>query len=126
MRTCKAEGCNVILVTREKMLHEDWPREAIDEVFALPNEAPVELFLDPRLAYPRLRIAQRLLLKKLGFRMLMDVIPLDATLVKGSHGGRPGNPGDYPVLLSSKPALLPGPLVEATDVYHVVKRHLLG
>jgi biotin carboxylase len=46
MRQCKAEGCNVTLVTKEKMLHEDWPRDAIDEVFALPNDAPVELFLD--------------------------------------------------------------------------------
>ena len=39
-------GCNVILVTKEKMLNEDWPREVLDEVFALPNDAPVELFLD--------------------------------------------------------------------------------
>lgn len=46
MRECKAAGCNVILVTREKMLHEDWPRDVLDEVFALPNDAPVELFLD--------------------------------------------------------------------------------
>ena len=46
MRTCKAEGCHVTLVTKEKMLQEDWPREALDEVFALPNDAPVELFLD--------------------------------------------------------------------------------
>src|SRR5437764_9450198 len=46
MRECKAAGCNVTLVTKEKMLHEDWPRDALDEVFALPNDAPVELFLD--------------------------------------------------------------------------------
>jgi biotin carboxylase len=46
MRQCKADGCNVTLVTKEKMLHEDWPRDVIDEVFALPNDAPVELFLD--------------------------------------------------------------------------------
>src|ERR1043166_8981342 len=46
MRSCKAEGCNVILVTKEKMLQEDWPRDVLDEVFALPNDAPVELFLD--------------------------------------------------------------------------------
>ena len=46
MRACKAAGCDVTLVTKEKMLHEDWPRDAIDEVFALPNDAPVELFLD--------------------------------------------------------------------------------
>lgn len=46
MRACKAEGCKVTLVTKEKMLHEDWPRDVIDELFALPNDAPVELFLD--------------------------------------------------------------------------------
>lgn len=46
MRECKEAGCNVILVTKEKMLHEDWPRDALDEVFALPNDAPVELYLD--------------------------------------------------------------------------------
>ncbi len=46
MRECHAEGGNVILITKEKMLHEDWPREVIDEIFAVPNDAPVELFLD--------------------------------------------------------------------------------
>jgi carbamoylphosphate synthase large subunit len=46
MRECKAHGSNVVLITKEKMLQEDWPREVIDEVFALPNDAPVELFLD--------------------------------------------------------------------------------
>ena len=46
MRECKAQGCHVTLITREKMLPEDWPREVLDEVFALPNDAPVELFLD--------------------------------------------------------------------------------
>ena len=29
---------------------------------------------------------RRLLQKKLGFRMLLDVVPLDAGLVHGSHG----------------------------------------
>lgn len=46
MRQCQADGCHVTLVTKEKMLDEDWPRDVIDEVFALPNDAPVELFLD--------------------------------------------------------------------------------
>jgi phosphoribosylamine-glycine ligase len=46
MRELKRQGCNVILITKEKMLHEDWPREVLTEVFALPNDAPVELFLD--------------------------------------------------------------------------------
>jgi len=46
MRECQAHGCNVILITKEKMLQEDWPREVLTEIFALPNDAPVELFLD--------------------------------------------------------------------------------
>src|SRR5205814_8315781 len=46
MRECKQRGCSVVLVTKEKMLHEDWPRDVLGEVFALPNDAPVELFLD--------------------------------------------------------------------------------
>jgi carbamoylphosphate synthase large subunit len=46
IRECKAQGGNVILVTKEKMLQEDWPRDILDEVFGLPNDAPVELFLD--------------------------------------------------------------------------------
>src|SRR5437763_15371252 len=44
MRECKAAGCNVTLVTKEKMLQEEWPRDALEGVFALPNDAPVELF----------------------------------------------------------------------------------
>lgn len=47
---------------------------------------PVELFLDPELKFPKLSIAKFLLKKKLGFRALLEVIPLDASLVKGSHG----------------------------------------
>jgi len=46
MRECHALGCNVILVTKEKMLDEDWPHDVLSEVFALPNDAPVELFLE--------------------------------------------------------------------------------
>src|SRR5438132_9654984 len=46
MRECHARGCKVILVTKEKVLQEDWPRDVLGEVFALPNNAPVELFLD--------------------------------------------------------------------------------
>jgi phosphoribosylamine-glycine ligase len=46
MRECKAQGGRVTLVTKEKMLNEDWPRDVLDEVFALPNDASVELFLD--------------------------------------------------------------------------------
>jgi predicted AlkP superfamily pyrophosphatase or phosphodiesterase len=96
------------------------------DIHRKPGYDPVELFLDPSLRFPKLKIAARLLKKRFGFRMLMDVIPLDATLVKGSHGRRPASTSDYPVLISPEPALLGSSSIEATDVYHVLKRHLLG
>jgi predicted AlkP superfamily pyrophosphatase or phosphodiesterase len=55
-------------------------------IHAKPGFDPCELFLDPKLRFPKLRIARRLLTKKLGFRMTLDVVPLDATIVRGSHG----------------------------------------
>jgi hypothetical protein len=65
-----------------------------------------------------------LLQKKLGFRMLMDVIPLDATLVKGSHGARPSSLQDWPLILSQQP--LPGDRLRSTEVYGVIKSAVLG
>jgi predicted AlkP superfamily pyrophosphatase or phosphodiesterase len=62
---------------------------------------PVELFLDPAIPVPKLTLAGKLLKKKLGFRGLMDVIPLDASLVKGSHGTCPKNPDEWPVLIGT-------------------------
>src|SRR5258707_6286935 len=46
MREGRARGSNVILITKEKMLEEDWPRDVLADFFAVPNDAPVELFLD--------------------------------------------------------------------------------
>src|ERR1700730_11706234 len=46
IRECKSHGCRVVVVTKEKWLQEDWPRDSIDELFALPGEAPTEVFLD--------------------------------------------------------------------------------
>jgi predicted AlkP superfamily pyrophosphatase or phosphodiesterase len=93
------------------------------DIHRKPGYDPVELFLDPAIKNPRLKIAWRLLQKKLGFRMLMDVIPLDATLVKGSHGCRPRSVKDWPVLIAA-PDLVPSD-VESTDVYHVIRRAVL-
>lgn len=60
---------------------------------------PAELFIDPAIRMPKLTLALKLARKKLGFRYLMDVIPLDATLVKGSHGRIPEDQRDWPVLI---------------------------
>ena len=62
---------------------------------------PVELFVDPALSAVKLRIGLKLVKKKLGFRMLMDVIPLDPSLVKGSHGMCPADSAEWPVLIGT-------------------------
>lgn len=45
MRECKRQGCRVLLLTKEKFLYEDWPRESLDDIISVPNEAGPELFI---------------------------------------------------------------------------------
>ena len=73
------------------------------DIHRKPGYDPLELFTDPRIAFPRLRVARRLLGRALGMRYLMDVVPLDPALVKGSHGLAPPDPAAGPVLLSGRP-----------------------
>lgn len=72
------------------------------DIHRKPGYDPVELFADPGISLLPAKIAWRLLQKKLGFRMLMDVIPLKAEMVKGSHGRLPSRPEDGPMLISSR------------------------
>ena len=76
---------------------------------------PAELFFDPKIRLPKLRAARKLLAKKMGFRIHMDLIPLDAGLVKGSHGVIPRDENDWPILFGEG---LPesGESIEATEV----------
>lgn len=59
------------------------------DIHKKPGFDPAELFIDPAITCQKGAIIWRLLKKKLGFRTLMDVIPIDANLVKGSHGALP-------------------------------------
>jgi predicted AlkP superfamily pyrophosphatase or phosphodiesterase len=96
------------------------------DIHRKPGYDPVELFLDPDLSSPKLKIAWRLLQKKLGFRMLMDVISLDASLVRGSHGIRPSSTNDYPILMAGQSGLWSGTALPPTQVYEVIKKQVLG
>ena len=86
------------------------------DIHKKPGYDPVELFMTSKT-----RAGYKLLRKKAGFRYVMDVIPLDATLVKGSHGSTDIPENFYPVLITDKPQ--PKGL-EATDVYNVIWQHL--
>jgi len=69
------------------------------DIHRKPGYDPCELFFDPKIRWPKGRVLRRVLRKKLGFRMLMNVVPLDASIVRGSHGLREADPLDRPILI---------------------------
>jgi len=93
------------------------------DIHRKPGYDPAELFLDPMLKLPRVQVAATLARKALGFRYLMRVIPLDASLVKGSHGRIPRDPRQGPVLISSEVGAVDAPL-DATAVRDVMLSHI--
>ena len=78
---------------------------------------PVELFLDESQPLIKAKIAWRLLKKKLGLRMLMDVIPLDPSLVKGSHGALPKSKANWAILMGDFPIEEGQDYLAATEVH---------
>ena len=92
------------------------------DIHRKPGYDPCELFYDPKLPWPKGRALRKLLLRKLGFRALLDVIPLDASLVRGSHG-RVEQPGGHdPVLLGE----LPDPFLEPSLPMESVRDAILA
>lgn len=73
------------------------------DIHRKPGYDPCELFLDPSLLWPRGRVIRRLMQKKLGFRTLFDVIPLNPSIVKGSHGLPATDPKYMPILIGDGP-----------------------
>jgi len=71
------------------------------DIHSKPGYDPVEMLIDPTIRLPMLTVGWKLLRKKLGFRTLMNFIPLDATLIKGAHGRRPKDEADWPVWIAS-------------------------
>ncbi len=97
------------------------------DIHRKPGYDPVELFIDPALPLAKLRIALRLAQKKLGMRYLMDVISLDASLVKGSHGRPTDRSDDGPLFITSAPELLKAEApVRATEVKHLLLDHVFS
>lgn len=82
------------------------------DIHKKPGYDPVEMFMTSKL-----RAGYKLLRKKAGFRYVMDVIPLDANLVKGSHGRTGADPELHPVIISSNPL---NKNIAAIEVYEVI------
>ena len=87
------------------------------DIHKKPGYDPVELFMTSKA-----RAGYKLLRKKAGLRYVMDVIPLDARLVKGSHGSVEVNEKFYPVLVTDK-GVGKEPLL-STDIYNIIWQHL--
>ncbi|MGF1515972.1 MAG: alkaline phosphatase family protein [Elainellaceae cyanobacterium] len=94
------------------------------DIHRKPGYDPAELFIDPALQFPLAKVGLTLLKKKLGFRYLMDVIGLDATVVKGSHGSAPTSEADGPLLITQRSDLIEGSAVEPTQVCPLLLAHL--
>ena len=94
------------------------------DIHRKPGYDPVELFVDPAIHLPMLKVGRILLKKALGFRYLMDVISLDANLVKGSHGRITDSPEEGPVFITSEKNLLQTETLAAVDVRDMMLSHL--
>ncbi|MDQ3814298.1 MAG: alkaline phosphatase family protein [Armatimonadota bacterium] len=94
------------------------------DIHRKPGYDPVELFIDPALKVPQLKLGLTLLKKRLGFRYLMDVIPLDASLVKGSHGRVTDSALAGPLVITQQTSLLDKRSIDATEVCGLILKHL--
>lgn len=94
------------------------------DIHRKPGYDPAELFVDPRLPAPGVRIACYLLRQALGCRALLEVVPLDASLVRGSHGRLPDRPEEGPLFITRQSHLLGSAELEPTEVSDRILRHL--
>lgn len=94
------------------------------DIHKKPGYDPVEMFTDPKDKLVVPKILWKLFKKKLGFRTLMNVIPLRAELVKGSHGRVPDDKDDYPILISNNPTYNNEPTIQAVDVFSIIENHV--
>jgi len=90
------------------------------DIHRKPGYDPVELFVNPDIKFPKAKIGMKLLKKKLGFRTLMDVIPLKPEMVGGSHGRKPESKSDWPLIISSS-LKKEGNEIKAIDVFEEIK-----
>jgi predicted AlkP superfamily pyrophosphatase or phosphodiesterase len=96
------------------------------DIHRKPGYDPVELFLDPRLTLPRLQIGSKLIRRKIGFRTLLDVIPLDTSLVRGSHGRIDQPPEAQPIVLTRSQSGSSGEEIPCTAMRDVILDHLFS
>lgn len=93
------------------------------DIHKKPGYDPVELLINKEIKFPILIIISKLIKKKLGFRSLMNIISLDASLIKGSHGIIPKKSDDYPVFITKNKENKV--MIEATQIAELLKKEIL-
>ncbi|MBL9141451.1 MAG: alkaline phosphatase family protein [Phycisphaerae bacterium] len=94
------------------------------DIHRKPGYDPLELLWDPTRP-SRATAAGMLALRKAGFRTLLQTVPLDTRLIRGSHGRIEASPADQPVLIADQ-VLLPDRELFCTDVHDVIVRSVAG
>lgn len=95
------------------------------DIHRKPGYDPVETIANPAIPFLKGKVGLKLLKKKLGFRYLLDIIPLDATLVKGSHGRISEDKEDWPIFISPNRSVKKDPILSPVDVYDMIVEHLM-
>ncbi|MFX0557690.1 alkaline phosphatase family protein [Maribacter sp. CXY002] len=96
------------------------------DIHKKPGYDPVEMMTDPKDKLIMAKVMGKLIKKKLGFRTVMDIIPLDATLIKGSHGRITEEKDDFPVFITNRYTNNHKESIEAIDVYDLLEDHVLN
>lgn len=94
------------------------------DIHKKPGYDPVEMFTNPKDPFVMPKVIWKLLKKKMGFRTLMDIIPLEAELVKGSHGRIPEDTQDHPIFITNKTDVLFEASVDATAIFSILLNHI--
>lgn len=96
------------------------------DIHKKPGYDPVEMLTDPKDKLVMAKVVGKLLKKKMGFRTVMDIIPLDATLVKGSHGRLTEDKDDFPIMITNFDGGLEKDTIEAVEVRQIIENHLVN
>ena len=94
------------------------------DIHRKPGYDPAELLIDRQIRFPKLAVASRLARKAIGMRYLMDVIGLDASVVRGSHGRPTDQADDGPLFITTAPSLLAAGPVPAAAVKQLLLDHV--
>ncbi|WP_036155710.1 alkaline phosphatase family protein [Maribacter forsetii] len=130
------ERCGDIVVVADKdswFTYYFWLNDAkapdyarMVDIHKKPGYDPVEMMTDPKDKLVMAKVVGKLLKKKMGFRTVMNIIPIDATLIKGSHGRLTEEEEDFPIFISNHLSGDNDQRISAVQVRDLIEDHLLN